>query len=134
MRLDWKWIAIGVVIMLALSVLASFIVRALIGPELAAVTDISDVRELPISGRDAAIAGVLNFLAFLIGGFIVGLRSIGRTILEPGISAALATIVVLLLAGSLSPLTVLAAGLVPFLEGMFGGWLGERGHKTRAVH
>ena len=30
----------------------------------------------------------LNILAFAIGGFIVGLKSAGRTILEPGISAA----------------------------------------------
>ena len=33
------------------------------------------------------LALLINVLAFLIGGFIVGIKSAGRTIIEPGISA-----------------------------------------------
>ena len=46
------------------------------------------------------------------GGYIVGLKSIGKTILEPGISAAVAVIVVLLMAGSFSVQAAIVGGLV----------------------
>jgi hypothetical protein len=37
-----------------------------------------------------------------------------------------AVIIGLLLAGNFSPGNVVAAGLVPFLAGILGGWIGER--------
>ena len=42
------------------------------------------------------------------------------------ISAAVAVLLSLLIAGSFSIGGVLAAGVVPFLGGLLGGWLGER--------
>jgi hypothetical protein len=73
-------------------------------------------------------------LAFVIGGYIVGLKSVGRTILEPGISAAVAVVVGLLFVGAFSVVNVIAGGLVPFLAGLLGGWLGERRHDTARAH
>ncbi len=69
---------------------------------------------------------MLNFLAFALGGFIVGVKSAGRTILEPGISAALAVLIALLISGNFSVVNLIVGGLVPFLAGVLGGWLGER--------
>ena len=125
MRLDWKWIGIGAVIMLVLSLLASLITGLALRSELEGVTDVG---QLSLSAGQMTMAAVVNFLAFVIGGYIVGLKSIGKTILEPGISAAVAVIVVLLMAGSFSVQAAIVGGLVPFLAGLLGGWLGERRH------
>ena len=125
MRLDWKWIGIGAVIMLVLSLLASLITGLALRSELEGVTDVG---QLSLSAGQMTMAAVVNFLAFVVGGYIVGLKSIGKTILEPGISAAVAVIVVLLMAGSFSVQAAIVGGLVPFLAGLLGGWLGERRH------
>lgn len=122
-KLDWKWIGIGVLIMLALNLVAGVVLALALGSELEGV---SAADEITLSGGQIALVALLNFLAFLIGGFIVGLKSAGRTILEPGISAAAAVAVALLLSGSLTAGNVLVGGLVPFLAGVFGGWLGEQ--------
>jgi hypothetical protein len=123
MNLNWKWIGIGALIMLLLSVAAGFIVGLVFRTELEGV---ADVEQLSLSNGQMAVVALLNFLAFVVGGYIVGIKSAGKTILEPGISAAAAVIVVLLLSGNFSLLNVLAAGVVPFLAGVLGGWLGER--------
>jgi hypothetical protein len=125
MRLDWKWIGIGAVIMLALSMFASLITGLLLRSEFEGVTDVG---QISLSTGQMTLAAVVNFLAFVVGGYIVGVKSIGHTILEPGISAAVAVIAVLLIAGSFSAQAAIAAGLVPFLAGLLGGWLGERRH------
>ena len=129
MRLDWKWIGIGALIMLALSLVASFITTLFLRSELQGITD---VEQISLSGGQMAVVGILNFLAFIVGGFIVGKKSIGRTILEPGISAAVAVIVLLLFAGGFTLPNVIAGGLVPFLAGVLGGWLGEQRHMPAA--
>ena len=122
-NLDWKWIGIGVVIMLVLSILAGLIVGLYLAPELEPG---SDARSIELSGGQAAMLALSNLLVFAIGGFIVGLKSAGRTIWEPGISAAIAVLIALLLSGSFSLGNLIAGGLVPFLAGVLGGWLGER--------
>lgn len=128
-KMDWKWIGIGVVIMLALNILAGIGLGLFLGPELQGVTEVD---EIDLTGGQMALLAVVNFLAFLIGGFIVGLKSAGRTIFEPGISAAVAVVIALLIAGNLSLLNVIAGGLVPFLAGILGGWVGERRQESRS--
>ncbi len=122
-KLDWKWIGIGVLIMIALNIVAGIVLAAVLGSQLEGVTNAEDIT---LSGRQMTLVAILNFLAFAVGGFIVGLKSAGKTILEPGISAAIAVAIALLLSGSLSIGNVLAGGLVPFVAGVLGGWLGER--------
>ncbi|NJO55041.1 MAG: hypothetical protein HC834_00350 [Rhodospirillales bacterium] len=122
-RLDWKWIGIGVVIMLVLSIAGGLILTLAMGP---AVQDMAGVEEFTLSGGQLLLLAVVNFMIFVLGGFIVGIKSAGRTILEPGISAALAVVIALLLTGSFSIGNIIAGGLVPFLAGILGGWLGER--------
>lgn len=122
-NLDWKWIGIGVLIMIVLNLLAGVVLGIFLRDEIGEATQIQDIRLS--TGQMAALA-VLNILVFAIGGFIVGLKSAGRTILEPGISAAVAVIIALLLARDFSVGNLLAGGLVPFLAGVFGGWIGER--------
>jgi hypothetical protein len=125
--LDWKWIGIGVVVMVVLNLIAGLILGLFLGSQLEGVTAPEDVQ---LSGGQIALASVLNFLAFAIGGFIVGLKSAGRTIFEPGISAALAVLIALLISGNFSIVNILAGGLVPFVAGVLGGWLGERRQGT----
>ena len=125
--LDWKWIGIGVVVMVVLNLIAGLILGLFLGSQLEGVTSPADVQ---LSGGQIALASLLNFLAFAIGGFIVGLKSAGRTILEPGISAAIAVLIALLISGNFSIVNILAGGLVPFVAGVLGGWLGERQQGT----
>ena len=122
-KLDWKWIGIGVVIMVALNIVVGLILGAVLAPQLKEVTNPENVS---LSGWQVLLAAVLNFLAFLIGGYIVGAKSVGRTILEPGISAAIAVVIALIVSGNFTVLNLLGGGLVPFLAGVLGGWLGER--------
>jgi hypothetical protein len=122
-RLDWKWIGIGVAIMVVLNIVVGLILGAVLAPQLKGVTNPENVS---LSGWQILLAAALNFLAFLIGGYIVGAKSVGRTVLEPGISAAIAVVIALIVSGNFTVLNVLAGGLVPFLAGVLGGWLGER--------
>jgi MFS family permease len=122
-KLDWKWIGIGVVIMVVLNIVVGLILGAVLAPQLKEVTDPENVS---LSGWQVLLAAALNFLAFLIGGYIVGVKSVGRTILEPGISAAIAVVIALIVSGNFTVLNLLGGGLVPFLAGVLGGWLGER--------
>ena len=125
--LDWKWIGIGVVVMIVLNLIAGFILGFFLAPQLEGATTPEQVQ---LSGGQIALIAILNFLAFAIGGFIVGLKSAGRTILEPGISAAIAVVIALLISGNFGLLNLLAGGLVPFIAGVLGGWLGERRQGT----
>ena len=126
-RLDWKWIGIGVVIMIVLNLIAGLILGLFLGAQLEGVTGPEDVQ---FTGGQILLAAVLNFLAFAIGGFIVGLKSTGRTILEPGISAAIAVLIALLISGNFGIANLIIGGIVPFLAGVLGGWLGERRQGT----
>lgn len=121
--LDWKWIGIGVLIMVALNIAAAFLLAMILGPQLGEVTTPADIT---LTGGQMALAAIVNFLSFMIGGFIVGLKSAGRTILEPGISAAIAVIIALLISGNFTIGNMIAGGLIPFAAGVLGGWLGER--------
>lgn len=121
--LDWRWVAIGVAIMLGLSLVAGLISAAILGDRIEAA---AGGAAADIGGGRLALVALLSFLSFVIGGFIVGLKSPGRTILEPGISAAIAVVLSLLIAGAFSLVGMIAAGVVPFLGGLLGGWLGER--------
>jgi hypothetical protein len=125
--LDWKWIGIGVVVMIVLNLIAGLILALSFAPQLEAVTSPEEVQ---FSGGQVALAVVLNFLAFAIGGFIVGIKSTGRTILEPGISAAIAVVIALLISGNFGIVNLIAGGIVPFVAGVLGGWLGERRQGT----
>ncbi|MBL8666548.1 MAG: hypothetical protein JNM48_03720 [Rhodospirillales bacterium] len=122
-RLDWKWIAIGVVIMIGLNIAAGIIAMLVMGAQLESA---AAAEQLSLSGGQMLFLAVLNFLAFLIGGFIVGLQSSGKTIIEPGLSAAIAVLFALLISGNFSVFGLVAGGVVPFAAGVLGGWLGER--------
>ncbi len=127
--LDWKWIGIGVGIMIVLNLVAGLIIGFVVVPTIEGAATAEEFRA-SLSGGQLLLAAVLNFLAFAIGGFIVGVKSAGRTILEPGISAAIAVLIGLLIAGNFSIVNLLVGGLVPFGAGVLGGWLGERRQGT----
>ena len=131
-NLDWKWIGIGVAIMLVLSLLGGLLIGMLLGPALETAASPEDLETIQLSGGQIALAALINLLAFVIGGFIVGLKSAGRTILEPGISAAIAVLIGLLFSGAFTVGNLLLAGLVPFGAGILGGWLGERRQQQTA--
>jgi hypothetical protein len=126
-KLDWKWIAIGVVVMVALSLIAGIILALVLGSQ---IKDATNVQNIALSGRQLVLIAVINILAYAIGGFIVGVRSVGRTIIEPGISAAIAVLIALLISGNFTVVNLIAGGLIPFVAGVVGGWLGERRQGT----
>lgn len=129
MNLDWKWIGFGLLIMLGLSIVAGIILGAVLGSELEGVTN---PEQLNLGAGQMALVAALNLLAFLIGGYIVGLKSAGRTIIEPAIAAAIAVAGALLLSGTFTLGNLLVAGVVPFLAGLLGGWLGEKRQEGKA--
>ena len=122
-KLDWKWIAIGVVIMVVLNLAAGLLLGVILGPRLKGA---ASPAEISLSGGQMLLALVINVLSFLIGGFIVGVKSAGRTILEPGISALIAVLIALVISRQLTVTNLIIGGLVPFAAGVLGGWLGER--------
>jgi hypothetical protein len=126
-KLDWKWIAIGVVVMVALSLIAGIVLAFVLGPQ---IKDATNVENISLSGGQIVLIAGINILAFAIGGFIVGVRSAGRTIIEPGISAAIAVLIALLISGNFTVVNLIAGGLIPFVAGVLGGWLGERRQGT----
>ena len=129
MNLDWKWIAFGFLIMLGLSIVAGIVLAAVMGSQLEGVTS---AEELTLSSGQMTLAAVLNFLAFAIGGYIVGVKSAGRTILEPGIAAAIAVAGALLLREFHHRQPARRrAGAVP--GGLLGGWLGEKRQASRTL-
>ncbi len=129
-KLDWKWILIGIVIMVVLNFVAGLILAMTLGSQIQSATTPA---EITLTGGQVVLVAVLNFLAFAIGGYIVGWKSVGRTILEPGISAAVAVIIGLLISGNVTVLNIIAGALVPFIAGVLGGWLGERQQGTARI-
>jgi hypothetical protein len=113
--------------MIVLNLLGGVILGLFLAPQLEGATSPEDIQ---LSGGQIALAAVINFLAIAIGGFIVGIKSAGRTILEPGISAAIAVLIALLISGNFSIVNIIAGGIVPFIAGVLGGWLGERRQGT----
>jgi hypothetical protein len=77
--------------------------------------------------------GGVAFGCFAFGGFIIGYKSEGRTIIEAGLAAAIATgitvvfrMLALHVSLALAPVALVIAVAIPFVAGLFGGWLGER--------
>jgi hypothetical protein len=132
-NLDWRWIGIGVAIMFGLNILASLILVALMGNSLPATTTDPQDAAQALGGGRLLLGALIGIASFAIGGYIVGRKSPGRTILEPGISAAIAVLIGLLLSGAFTLGNLLTGGLLPFLAGLLGGYLGERQQTQRAV-
>jgi hypothetical protein len=133
--LDWRWIGIGTAIMLGLSLVAGLLILPLLGGPAGLADPGSPPPGAPSygGGLRLILAAILSFLSFAVGGFIVGVRSAGRTVVEPAISAAIAVALSLLLGGAFTLGNLLAGGLVPFLAGLLGGWLGERRQRSRGT-
>lgn len=128
---DWKWVAIGALIMLALSFIGGLLISMIWGEELTAAAE-GPTTDIALSGGQLAIFAAISFLGFAIGGYVVGVRSAGRTILEPAVAAAVAVAIGLLIAGNFSFGNLLAGAIVPFIAGLLGGWLGERRQASTA--
>ena len=133
-NLSWRWIAIGTAIMFGLNILASLILGLLIGDSLPVGDAAAADPAATLSGGQLVLVALFGIASFAIGGFIVGWKSPGRTIVEPGLSAAIAVLIGLLIAGGLTLGNLVLGGLVPFAAGLLGGYLGERqqGHTVVA--
>ncbi len=80
--------------------------------------------------RSPWVVLAIAFGCFAVGGFVVGVKSEGRTIVEAGLAAALATTLtyvyrVMFAGGLLNPVALLIGAGVPFCAGLLGGWIGE---------
>lgn len=112
-RIEWRWVGVGALIVLGLETLLASSFAAL--------------------GRE--FTSLLVFwpattIAFLVGGFVIGLLSPGWTVWEAGFASAVAVawtgfLVARLLGAPF--VSVLPVGLTwGLLCGLAGGWLGER--------
>ncbi len=131
--LDWRWVGIGVAIMLGLNLLASLLLALLIGNDLPSASATPEEAAAALGGGRLALGALISIATFAVGGYVVGLRSPGRTIPEPVISAAIAVVIGLVLGGALTIGNLLAGGLVPFLAALLGGYLGERRQSAGSV-
>jgi hypothetical protein len=136
-RLDWRWIAIGTAIMFGMNLAAGLVLVALMGGVEAFPADTVGMPPggpaTALDGGRLLLAALVSILNFAIGGYIIGARSPGRTIVEPGISAAIAVAISLLLGGAFTLGGTLAGAVVPFLAGLLGGWYGERRSRVPTV-
>ena len=100
--------------MFGLNLVAGLILLPLLGGALPAGPDGAPSADAAaaLGGGRLLLAALVSFLSFAIGGYVVGARSPGRTILLVG--------------GAFTLGNLLAGGVVPFLAGLLGGWLGER--------
>lgn len=129
--LDWRWIGIGVAIMFGLNFVATLLIMALFVSAMPTAPASPEEAAAAVGAGRLALAALISVAAYLIGGYIVGLKSRGRTILEPGISAAIAVLIALLIGGGFSLQTLLVGALIPFLAALLGGYLGERRQAAR---
>ncbi len=96
MKIDFKWVGIGTIVI---------IVLAYIGLIAGAVAG------------SLAVSYLFIFLSYFVGGVIIGKKSPGRTIIEPGIASAIASFL-----PGISGLGI----IVSFLMGVAGGYVGEK--------
>ena len=73
-----------------------------------------------------ALAGIAAG-AYALGGFVVGWKSEGRTILEAGLASIVAMAVAVGVNGvpAIEPVALAIAVAVPFVASMLGAWIGE---------
>lgn len=109
-RFSIGWVIGGTVLMILVSLFGGFVSVA-----------------LGIGSLWALLA--VSAACYAIGGFVVGWKSAGSTILEPGIAAVAAIIIQLIVRdGQLprNPVTLVIALAIPFCAACAGGWLGEQ--------
>ncbi len=116
-EIKWRWVLVGVVFIYGSQLLLAGAGRAFgAGVE-------------PLVFYQALFLG-FTFFSFFLGGFVVGLLSPGRTVVEPPLAAVGAA----LLDAGFPPLSAVqtAAGswplivMVGFVLALLGGWMGER--------
>ncbi len=115
--LAWNWVGLGVLIL--------FGANLAVGLVLSLVLIVMGITE---PSEDVLAGG--GILAFGLGGYIVGKRSPGKTIVEPGLSAFFATALVLAYQENFAIFNVVVGGLVPFCAACVGAWLGEKAQGT----
>jgi hypothetical protein len=131
--LDRRWVAIGAAAMFGLNLVASLLFLVLLLGDSPPATTTDPQEAAALDGGQLALGALVGVASFAIGGYVVGSSSPGRTVLEPGVLAAIIVLVGLLLGGVPTLGNLLAGGLVPFLAGLLGGYLGERHQSGRAA-
>jgi hypothetical protein len=79
--------------------------------------------------RDGYATAGVALVCFAIGGFVIGMKSAGSTILEAGIAAVATLALSFVVQGQSLPAKVVALLVgfgLPFLAALFGAWLGEK--------
>jgi hypothetical protein len=125
--LQLGWVIGGAFVMMAIGTVIGAAILALAAPRVLAEGNVQAEDADAVAGLLVALgAGLLA--SFFIGGVLVGRLSRGRTIVEPGLAACVASSGLLLVTGALDHgfAAALCAAPVLALLAMAGGWLGER--------
>ncbi len=118
---SWGWVAGAFVLFIAVELL----IGGLVGEVL-----LGRYRSIALG---FTLQGLLHVVSFLIGGFLVGLVSPGKRLVEPGV-AAFGSVAFMFILTVFTPYSwfvfsssrVLVGGGLAFLLALAGAWLGER--------
>ena len=117
--IHWRWVLYGIAIMYGANIVAG------IGLGLFLIGSGASAENLE-ENLSPLLIGIVALVSFGVGGFIVGWRSPGRTILEAGIAAFAAATFSAVGQGTFEPVALLFGGGFPFLAALGGGYLGEK--------
>jgi hypothetical protein len=120
--LEWKWVIIGAVIIIALNQATSFLLAEPVAVPL--------VLELGMLGGLLVFALLIGLLSYFVGGVIVGRMSPGETVREPAVASLFAVGLNLVLNIAIngqvpSVLGIAIAAGLGFGLGLAGGKVGE---------
>lgn len=102
MNISIKWVAISTLVIIVFAIIGG-IIGAVIG--------------------DLGISYLFIFLSFFAGGIIIGKKSPGKTVIEPGIASAIALSIMAIVFDAGGSMFSMA---VAFIMGVAGGYFGER--------
>ena len=117
--ITWGWVVVGAVVMLAVQAVTAVLVAG----------SVYAIDKLGSQGFFTRTSMVISggLLSYLVGGFVVGWKSPGRTVLEPALAAIPSGLCFALLFSQAVGGWRLGAFLVGgFLVAFVGAWLGER--------
>lgn len=115
--LAWRWIAVGVFLMVGLHIIAYLALGSWV---------ISLVDRAPMTAF--LVAGFASLFIYFIGGVVVGRYSWGRTIQEPAVAAVIGLFFVFILqisVGMINIFGLLIGAPLCFIMAYLGGYLGE---------
>jgi hypothetical protein len=123
--LDWRWVILGTIV--TLGICSITVVATIVLATPTAVRTFGDDDSGALTGFLVTV-GCGFLLGFFLGGVMIGRLSKGRTIVEPAVSAVIATAALAAVLGAMDQggAGVLCAAPILCVLAVAGAWLGEK--------